>query len=405
MAQESSALPRAPGTSTLAVHAGEKGNPLTSLVTPIVQASTFRLEDAAAGAAAMAAVEPTTFYSRWGNPTVRVTADAIAALEGAERALLFASGMGAIHGLLSALVASGERVVAARSLYSGTTGILTGLHARNGVAVEFVDAVDLEAMRAALSRPARMVLVETISNPTLEIADLQEISRLARDCGALLAVDSTFASPVLCRPLRVGADLVIHSTTKYLGGHSDCTGGAIAGANTLLEEIWETTHLMGACLAPMEAFLLRRGMRTLELRLSRQCESALEVATALASHRAVTQVHYPGLASHPQHALACRQFGDRCGGMVSFEVAGGAEAARRVVESSELIQLAVSLGGVESIWEHPASMSHATVGADHLEAAGIASGLIRLSVGIEDTPDLLDDLERALAAAGAPSSG
>jgi len=340
-------------------------------------------------------------YSRSGNPTRDALATALAELEGGAGAVVTGSGMGAVT-LVAQLCRAGDLVLAPRDCYGGTHRLFSALARHGHLRVEFVDPTDLEAFAAALAQQPRLVWLETPSNPLLRITDLERASALAGAAGALVAVDNTFLSPVWQQPLALGADLVVHSTTKYLNGHSDVVGGAVvARTHALNEELGWWANCLGITGAPFDSFLTLRGLRTLHARLALHAENAARLASALASHPAVTRVYYPGLASHPGHALAARQQRS-FGAMLSFEVVHGLAGVRACVEGLELFSLAESLGGVESLIAHPASMTHAAMDAEARARAGISDSLLRLSVGIESAEDLLADLsaglDRALAA-------
>lgn len=338
----------------------------------------------------------TRFYGRYGNPTLERCERTIAALEGTESALLVASGMAAMATSVLALCRAGDHVVGQERHYMGTTELLTEVLPSFGVRTTIVDQTDLDAWRAALADGAAVAITETPVNPTLAITDLAGVAELAHAAGAITICDNTFASPVNQTPAAHGIDLVVHSGTKYLGGHSDLLAGAVAGSAALLERIWRRSIILGATLGPFDAWLLLRGIRTLPLRVRQVNESGLVVARFLAAHPAVARVHYPGLEAHPQHGLAARQMRG-FGGTLSFELAGGYTAARSALSRLQVISEAVSLGGVESLAMHPASVWTGTVGAERAAEAAIDAGLVRLSLGIEGADDLVADLAQALA--------
>lgn len=382
---------------TIVVHAGGESNPMESLVPPIVQSATFELRDSAHGAELSSASAPERLYTRWGNPTTRRAEQALARLEGGEAALVCSSGMGAISALVVSRLKAGDHVVAGRSLYAGTTELVTELLPRYGVEHTLVDPADLDALEEAIRPTTRMIYVETITNPTMRVPDLAGIAARAEGRDLLTVVDGTFATPVNCRPIEHGFDVVLHSATKFLNGHSDVTAGVVVSTREVIEKAWYHLKILGASISPFESWLLLRGLRTLALRMERQNENALAVARHLEGHPAVERVHYPGLASHPDHEVARRMLSPGSGGVVSFELKGGAEAGRRLVESVRVIRLAVSLGGVESLVCHPATTTHAPVSRERREAAGISDGLVRLAVGIEAAKDLIADLDQAMA--------
>jgi len=384
------------GINTIAVHAGREVNPTRAVAPPIFQTAVFELEDAAAGARFAQEIAPTEYYTRWGNPTTRQAEAVIAALEGGERALVLSSGMAAITVAVLACVKSGEHIVAGRSLYAATMEFFRDTLPRLGIEITFVTPTDPENFRRAIRPNTKLIYVETPSNPRLDLTDLNAVAHLARERGIFTIADNTFATPYNQRPLQRGIDAVVHSATKYLGGHHDLTAGAIVGSAAFIERCWQYAKLFGPTLSPFEAWLLIRGMKTFGLRLERQNATAQRIAEFLEAHPQVERVFYPGLPSHPQHDLARRQMRG-FGGMIAFEVKGGREAGRRLVESVRVITLAVSLGGVTSLIQHPASMSHGPIPEEERLATGITEGLVRLSVGIEDVEDLIADLKQALA--------
>lgn len=335
-------------------------------------------------------------YSRWANPSVSAMQQVIASLEGAEASLGFASGMAAITTTILALAHGGDLVIASQ-LYGGTFSAMTTLAARAGIGVTFVDMTDPAAARAAITDRTKLLYCETMSNPAMRIADLDAWSQVSRDAGIPFAIDATFTPPVLLRPIDHGVDLVLHSTTKYLGGHSDHLGGVVSGSAGIIDVIHRQQIDLGGTMAPFEAFLLARGIQTLDLRMDRHSANALRVATWLEQHPAVGSVKYPGLASHPDHELARKLLGDRFSGMLAVELRGGRDAGRRAMERVELFGRAASLGGTKSLIVHPVSVTHTQLNAEDLVAAGLSEGTLRISVGIEDVEDLIADLEQALA--------
>lgn len=382
----------------------------TPLATPVYQGHLFSFEDSEAMAAAFEGpaqavggqdgAHSAFFYSRMGNPTVRTFEKAVADLEGGADALATGSGMGAVNAVFMALLRSGDHVVAQRSLYGGTYALLHDLAERWDVTVTHVSGDDPDEVRAALRPRTRLLYLETITNPTTQVVDLPVPASVAREAGVPTVVDNTFATPVLCRPLEHGADIVIHSATKYIGGHSDLLAGVVVCADPAVHHrIWSHSTELGACTDPTTASLAVRGLATLPLRMARHCENALALARRLAEHPAVERVHYPGLESHPQHAIARRLLDGGFGGVLSVELTGGREAGRRFAESLRLVRMAPSLGGTKTLVMHPASTSHRRLDARALAAAGIGEGTVRLAVGIEHVDDLWNDLEQALAAA------
>ncbi|WP_405008942.1 trans-sulfuration enzyme family protein [Kitasatospora sp. NBC_01539] len=370
-------------------------------VPPVHRAATFTFESSAEFAAVMADHTLGYVYSRIDNPTSDTFAAAVAALEGAEAGQPFSSGMAAITTTLLAFLSAGDHVVAQRSLYGGTHHVLTRLLPRWGIGVSLVDSPGEAA--AAMSATTRLVWCETISNPTLRVADIPGFAEAAHRGGALLVVDSTFATPSVCRPLALGADLVLHSATKYIGGHSDATGGVVVGDRRHLEPVRALRTELGGTLAPDEAFLLLRGLQTLPLRVERQNRTAALLAAALHGHPAVAAVDFPGLPGHPDHDRAVALFEPgRFGGIVTVTPYGGAETAQRLCDSLRLCDIVTSLGGTTTGVSHVASTSHRQLGEEELAAAGIAPGAIRIAVGLENPDDLIADFAGALGALAAP---
>ena len=338
-------------------------------------------------------------YTRDGNPTFSRVEAVLAALEAAEAALLTASGMGAISTTVLTLVGSGDHVIAQRTHYMGTAQLLASILPRFGVAVTLVDQASPQAFAEAITATTRLILVETPANPLLTITDLAAVAELARRHRILTLCDSTIATPVNQQPLSLGIDLVVHSATKFLGGHHDLMAGVVLGSREIIESVWHTAVALGPVPDPFAAWLLLRGLRTLPLRVERQNRTALEVARFLEGHPAVARVHYPGLASHAQHELARRQMRDGFGGLMSFELRTGSRGALAVVGAMRLVSRAVSFGGFESLATLPGAMWSGSVGASKAAEAGIAEGLVRLSIGLEHPSDLIADLDNALQAA------
>jgi cystathionine beta-lyase/cystathionine gamma-synthase len=335
------------------------------------------------------------------NPTTRALGDAYAELAGGERGSAFASGMGAIHATLVANLAAGDRIVAPQTAYGSTRNLLVGTFAKFGVTVDFVDMTDLDAVAAAIaSGPARVVYAETIANPTTVVTDHRAVARLAHDARATYIVDNTFASPYVCCPLGLGADLVVESATKFLAGHSDTIAGVVAGAADLIRAVDAVQVDSGATAGPFDAFLVLRGIMTLAIRIERHARTAAALAAWLERQPGVRRVLSPGLPSHPQHAVALRQFRDGvAGGMLAVEVEGGREAGRAVIDALALPELTASLGSVHTIVVHPPSTTHRHLSEEELPAAGITAGLLRVSVGLEDLEDLQSDFAAALEVA------
>jgi methionine-gamma-lyase len=388
--------------ASLVIHADDEFATDSAIAPPIHQTSTFRAGSAADFAAMATQPRHSRYYTRYGNPTLERAETIIAQLEGAEAALVTGSGMGAITTTILALVQSGDHIVAQRNHYMGTTKLLTEILPRFGVTATLVDQTDVAAFAAALRPETKLLLVETPSNPTMQLTDLQAIADLARPRNILTFCDNTFASPYNQRPLAHGIDLVMHSATKYLGGHHDLSAGVVAGSQALLAKIWEAHMVIGAVLGPIDGWLLLRGLRTLAVRVKQQNQTALTLAQALERHPAIEQVYYPGLPSHPQYALAQRQM-KGFGGVLSFAVRGGYGATQRFISALKLPTQAVSLGGYESLVVHAAAMWEGTLGEAGLIEAGIQPNLVRFSVGLEDEQDLLADLQQALAQATDPA--
>lgn len=366
---------------------------------PIYASSTWALDSVRQGADFAQATAPEAFYTRWGNPTLRDLADTIADLEGGARCLVTGSGMGAISSAILTAIGRGTHVVAGASLYTATTEIFTRLLPRFGIQTTFVDPRVRAAWEDAVTEKTSLVYVETPANPTMMLTDFREAVKAARSVGAIVLADNTFATPINQRPLELGVDGVLHSATKYLGGHSDVVAGAVVVAKpSLFGKIWFTYKMLGPTLGPFEAFLVRRGVRSLPLRMRQHNANAQALAEFLDEHRAVKTVHYPGLRSFPQHTLARSQM-KGFGAMLSFEPKGGYRVGRRFVERVEVATLAVSLGGMETLVQHPASMTHGPLTDEERQTGGIGEGLVRVSVGLEDIDDLLDDFGTALRAA------
>ncbi len=382
---------------TKVVHAGTEENEHGAVVTPIYQTSTFKFKNVQHGANLFSGVEEGYIYTRMRNPTVEAMENAVAVLEGGARALGCGSGMAAVHTTFAALLKAGDHVVCSESVYGPTTTLLKTVMQGFGVESTFVDTANNDAVRGAVRPNTKVIYVETPGNPTLVISDLAGISAIAKEHGAQLVVDNTFMGPAMQRPFELGADVIIHSLTKSLNGHADVVGGVIVVRD---EEMYphfrKTLNQLGGVIDPFNSFLVHRGLKTLSLRLERASESAMRVAQYLEQHPKVAWVRYPGLPSHPQYEIGLRQMSGH-GAMIAFELSGGLEAGKTLMDNMHLCQLAVSLGGVESLIQHPASMTHASMGKEQREQAAITDGLVRLSVGIEDVDEIIEDLEAALA--------
>lgn len=388
------------GEGTRAVHGpAPRAVQQEPVVPPVHRSTTFAFTSAAQMAAVFAGEEPGWSYSRTDNPTAQAFADQVAALEHAGSiGQAFSSGSAATACVLLALCRAGAHVVAPREVYGGTWALLTKHLSRYGVETSFVDLTDPEAVRQALRPETALVWGEVLANPSMTVTDLPAVAAVAQQAGIPFVVDATFATPAVCRPIEHGADLVVHSATKYFGGHSDVTGGAVVGRPDLMALVRTVRVDVGASLSPDDAALLLRGLQTLPLRVARQCETALAVAKALEGHPQLERVDHPGLASHPSHALATRLFDPgRYGAVVTVAVKGGREPGMRFVDRLELVELATSLGGTVSKAVHVPTTTHRSLDAESLRAAGVSEGTVRISIGLEDADDLVADLEQALS--------
>lgn len=386
------------GFNTQAVHGGVHKNEFGSLGVPIYQTSTFIFDSAEQGGRRFALEEEGFIYSRLGNPTVDSLEKKLALLEGAEAAVATSSGMGAITSSIWPFINKGDHMVVSKTLYGCTFAYMNHGLTRMGVEIDFVDVRDPQNVKDAMKDNTKIVYLETPANPTMDIADIEEISKIAHKVeGCMVIVDNTFATPYLQRPLELGADIVVHSATKYLNGHGDIVAGIAAGSAELMQQVRlvGVKDMTGSVMSPNDAFLMIRGMKTLGIRMDRHCENAQKVAEFLESHPAVEKVYYPGLKSFEQYDIAKKQM-SKPGAMMSFEVKGGVEAGRTIMNSVELCSLAVSLGDTETLIQHPATMTHSTYSAEELKEAGISEGLVRLSVGLEDADDIIADLKQAL---------
>lgn len=382
---------------TQAIHAGQEVDEGTGAVAPpIVQSSTFAFSSCEQGADRFSGAADGFIYTRMGNPTIARLEQAVATLEGGVQGLATGSGMAALCTVVFALMKAGDHLVGTSSVYGPSRVVMERDFSRFGVDSTFVDTSDPNALRAALRPSTSLIFVETPANPTVVLSDIREIAEIARDHGALMLVDNTFASPILQRPLQLGADIVMHSMTKFLNGHTDVVAGIIVPSSEDLRARIKPVHsYLGACMDPHQAWLVLRGLRTLALRVRTAQENARAVAEYLEGHAKIEWVRYPGLESHPQHELAARQM-DGPGSLISFEVSGGIEAGRKLLDSVELMTLAVSLGGIETLIQHPSSMTHAAMPRKDRLEAGITDGLVRVSIGCEDAHDLIADFQQAL---------
>jgi len=385
------------GKGTTAVHGA--GSPRRgSLTTPIAQTSTFVFDSSAEMRRYLEGDPSLHLYTRYENPTLSALQEALAALEGGEAALVFASGMAASTTALLSLVKPGDEILASASLYGGTTKLIRDVLAGLGIAYRLIPPRELTRVAELASDKSRIVVFETPTNPAVEIVDIEAVTRAAHARGLSVMIDNTFASPILQRPLSLGADLVMHSLTKSLSGHSDIIGGALVGPRQAIDKAHGLLKVLGGCMDPHAAFLALRGLKTVHLRVPRQCENALALAQRLEAHPKIASVFYPGLPGHPGHAIAKRQM-SAFGGVLAFVVKGGLPAAERFYDGLTLIARAASLGGVESLVSLPVHTSHAGYTDEQLKAAGVDPGMVRVATGVEDATDLIADVERALGAA------
>ncbi len=383
------------GFSTKAVHAGERRDPFTgAVITPIYESSVFGFSSTKEMIDVMSEKAEGYSYTRYGNPTVRTVERKMAELEGAEDAAVFSSGMAAIATTLLTLTSSGDHVVCTRDLYGGTLALFQDVLPKFGVDISFVEATDFKEIKAAIQKKTRVIFAETPTNPTLKIVDVSKVAKLGRKRRIAVVVDSTFASPYNLRPLPFGVNVVIHSATKYLGGHNDVTAGVACGSEDLMHNLKEMRKHLGGTLDPLAAWLLLRGLKTLGLRMERHNSNGITIARYLKKHPKVKRVYYPGLPSHPQHSIARKQM-KGFGGVVSFELDGDFETTMGFVNSLKLCSLAASLGGVETLATQPVASSHYHVSAEDRKKTGITEELVRLALGIEDSHDIIADLDQA----------
>lgn len=383
------------GFSTLAIRTGHHRTPEGEHGEPIFPTSSFVFANAAEAAARFSGAKPGNIYARFTNPTTRIFEERLAALEGAEDCAATASGMAAILSLGLALLKAGDHVIVSKQVFGTTTVLWNKYFAKFGIEVSHVDLTDLAAWRAAIRPNTRLLFLETPSNPLTEIVDIRAVADIAHGAGALLAVDNCFCTPALQRPLTLGADVVIHSATKFLDGQGRAIGGAVCGPKSITDEVVGVLRTAGPTMAPFNAWIFLKGLETLNLRMKAHSANAQKLAEWLAVHPRVSRVYYPGLASHPQHELAKRQM-KGFGGIVGFEVEGGREAAWKVIDHTRLFSITANLGDVKSTITHPASTTHGRLTDEQRAAAGIKEGLIRLAVGLEDAEDLIRDLARGL---------
>ena len=386
------------GFASRAIHMGKKNAAEQgALVPPIYMTSTFTFENAEQGAALFAGEEKGHFYSRISNPTLSLLEECIADLEGAEASMATASGMGAITSTLWTLLAQGDEIIVDKTLYGCTFSFFSHGLTKFGVTIKHVDMRDPENVRAAITDKTKVIYFETPANPNMRIVEIVAVAKIAKEHNIITVVDNTYATPYLCRPISLGVDLVVHSATKYLGGHGDLVAGLVVGSEELITRIRleGVKDMTGAVMAPLTAFQIMRGLKTLEIRMDRHCSTAEIIAEKLENHSAIDVVHYPGLKSFPQYGIAKRQM-TKPGGMIAFELKGGFENGMRFMNELKLIKRAVSLGDVDTLIQHPASMTHSAYSPEERVIHGISDGLVRLSVGLETPDDIIADLMGAL---------
>ncbi|MFN8134581.1 MAG: PLP-dependent aspartate aminotransferase family protein [Bacteroidales bacterium] len=384
------------GFNSKLIHGGDFNDALGSATVPIYQTSTFKFDNAEHGAACFAGESNGYIYTRIGNPTIHALETLLAELEGGFGGIATSSGMAAVNTVYGAMLAQGDHVVSSAAVYGPSRVVLETYYKKYGVESTFVNTANIEEVKNAIRPETKLLYIETPANPTMEITDLEACCKLAHQHGITVAVDNTFCSPYLQRPIEMGADIVLHSLTKFINGHADIVGGVVVSKDeALYKKLRPIMVTLGFNMDPHQAYLVIRGVKTLSIRIDRAQESAMKLAAYLENHPKVAWVKYPGLASHPQHELAKRQM-DGFGSMISFELKGGLEAGRVMMNNVQMAILAVSLGGVETLIQHPASMTHSKVSAEGKLKAGITDGLVRYSVGIEDVDDLMADLEQAL---------
>ena len=383
------------GFSTKAVHAGEKRDPFTgAVVTPIYETSVFAFSSTRELIDVMSEKAEGYIYTRYSNPTVRTVERKMAELEGAEDVAVFSSGMAAIATTIFTLVSSGDHVVSTRDLYGGTLAFFKDVLPKFGAEVSLIEATDFDEMKSAIRKNTKVIYAETPTNPTLKLVDVSKVAKLGKKRGITVVVDSTFASPYNMKPIKFGVDIVVHSATKYLGGHNDVTAGVVGGCKSFVQKLKEMRKHLGGTLDPLAAWLLLRGLKTLGLRMEKHNSNGVRVARYLEKHRKVKRVYYPGLPSHPQYSIAKRQM-KGFGGVISFEIDGNFETTMKFVDNLKLCFLAASLGGAETLATQPVTCSHYFVGAEDRKKAGITNQLVRLALGIEDPEDIIADLEQA----------
>lgn len=386
------------GFATLGVRAGQQRSFEGEHGEAIFTTSSYVFRDAAHAAASFAGEVEGNVYSRYTNPTVRTFEQRLAALEGAEQAVATASGMSAIMGSVMSFCSAGDQVLVSRSIFGATVSLFDKYFKRFGLDITYVDINDLDGWRAACTEKTRLLFIESPSNPLAELADIRALSEIAHQAGALLVVDNCFCTPVLQKPLQLGADIVVHSATKYIDGQGRCLGGAVAGSSELMKEVVGFIRTCGPSMSPFNAWVFLKGLETLRLRMLAHCASALDLAQWLEQQPQISKVYYAGLPSHPQHELARRQQQNGFGAVVSFEVLGGKEAAWRFIDATRMLSITANLGDTKTTITHPASTTHGRLSPEERAAAGIRDGLIRVAVGLEELEDIRADLKRGLDA-------
>jgi methionine-gamma-lyase len=379
------------------VHGGHHPDKETgALAPPIYQTSTFAFRDADHGARLFKEEEAGYIYTRLSNPTIDLLAKKVALLESADAGVVFSSGLAAIFNTVVTCARSGEHILSDDTIYGGTYALFKSILPKMGIDVTFCNTADSSQVESALRNNTKLIFTETPANPTLKIVDIARCAQIARAKNIPLCVDNTFATPFLQRPIELGADIVLHSATKYFGGHGDIIGGIVVGKKDFSHALWEDAKEIGACNSPFNAWLVLRGLKTLAVRMERHCKNAIAVARYLDNHSKVDKVYYPGLSSHPGHKIALEQMSD-FGGMVGFDVKGGKQAGKAIMNAVEMCILAVSLGDADTLIEHPASMTHSTYSDEELKGCGINPGYVRISVGLEHADDIIADIEQALS--------
>lgn len=387
------------GIGTIAIHGGRDKNPFGTLTTPIFQTSTFIFNSAEQGGRRFALEEEGYIYSRLGNPTTTVLENKMAELEEGEAAIAFSSGMGAIASTLWTVLKAGDHIVTDKTLYGCTFALMSHGLTKFGIDISFIDTSNLDEVRAAIKENTRVVYLETPANPNLKIVDIEEVAKIAHtNPNTLVVIDNTFATPYIQKPLKLGADVVIHSATKYLNGHGDVIAGIVITNKELATQIRFVglKDMTGAVIGPQDAYYILRGLKTFEIRMERHCKNAEKVVEYLKSESKIEKVYYPGLEEHSNHEVAKKQM-KAFGGMIAFELKGGFEAGKLLLNSLELCSLAVSLGDTETLIQHPASMTHSPYTKEEREKAGITDGLVRLSVGLENVEDIIEDLKNGFS--------